>query len=365
MGEIKSGLPGFEVPPIKLFSDVFLDACVIALVAYSITMSLALLVSEKLKYPLDTNQELLAQGMGNVIGSFFSCLPCGASPSRSASQQTVGGKTQMASIVSAAIIVVVLLWVGVVFEPLPRCVLSSIVVVALKSILLQVFELPKIWRNSKSDGVIWMVTYVTVIVFDIDSGLLVGVIISLLFVFIKGVLNEVHVLGRLPDTDLYMRLDLYAGAAEIPGAKILRYAGSLNVVNRYMFKRKVTEAATAVSAAVAAAAAEPVTVTVVDGKNDAARGHRSPCVILDMAALQYTDAAGAKTLCELIESLTSDGFEIYLAAVPETSLEYIRSNGVKAVRFFPTLHDAVVFHQYTDLSRRDGLPSKTDNGCRM
>lgn len=138
MGEIKSGLPSFEVPPLRLFPAVFVDACVIAVVAYSITMSLALLVSEKLKYPLDTNQELLAQGLGNVVGSFFSCLPCGASPSRSASQQTVGGKTQMASIVSAAIIVVVLLWVGVVFEPLPRCVLSGIVVVALKSIILQV-----------------------------------------------------------------------------------------------------------------------------------------------------------------------------------------------------------------------------------
>lgn len=138
MGEIKSGLPGFEVPPLRLFPAVFVDACVIAVVSYSITMSLALLVSEKLKYPLDTNQELLAQGMGNVIGSFFSCLPSGASPSRSASQQSVGGKTQMASIVSAAIIVVVLLWVGAVFEPLPRCVLSCIVVVALKGIILQV-----------------------------------------------------------------------------------------------------------------------------------------------------------------------------------------------------------------------------------
>lgn len=361
MGVIESGLPSFEVPPMKLFPEIFMDAFVIALVAYSITMSLALLVSEKLKYPLDTNQELLAQGLGNVVGSFFSCLPCGGSPSRSASQQTVGGKTQMASIVSVAIIVVVLLWVGVVFEPLPRCVLSSIVVVALKGILFQVFDLPKIWRNSRSDGTVWIVTYVTVIVFDIDSGLLVGVCVSLLFVFVKGILNEAHVLGRLPGTDLYMRLDLYPRAEEIPDAKILRYAGSLNVVNRYVFKRKVLDAVRTTTTAAA------VSVSVLDGKS-CMTSFRSPCLILDMAALHYTDAAGAKILCEMIESLTSDNFEIYLAAMPDKSLRYVRRNGLKSVRLFPTLHDAVVFHQYCENAPQgapNDLPPKPENGCRM
>ncbi|CAH1720730.1 unnamed protein product [Aphis gossypii] len=361
MGEIKSGLPPFEVPPVKLFSAVFVDACVIALVAYSITMSLALLVSEKLKYPLDTNQELLAQGLGNVVGSFFSCLPSGASPSRSASQQTVGGKTQMASIVSAAIIVVVLLWIGVVFEPLPRCVLSSIIVVALKGLLMQVLNFPEIWRKSKTDGTVWMVTYVTVIMLDIDSGLLIGVVVSLLIVFIKGILNEVHVLGRLPDTDLYVRLDLYAVAVEIPDVKIVRYAGSLNVINRYMFKRKLIEVTRDYDDA---ASATTLTVTVIDGKNPIGVQRPARCVVLDMAALQYADAAGVKMLSESIESLVSDGYDVYLAAVPDSSLEYIRcNNDVKSVRFFPTVHDAVVYHQCSNKKNQDSTydtqPSKT------
>lgn len=334
MGEIKSGLPSFEVPPVKLFSVVLFDACIIAVVAYSITMSLALLVSEKLKYPLDTNQELLAQGVGNLVGSFFSCLPSGASPSRSASQQTVGGKTQMASIVSAGIIVVVLLWVGVLFEPLPRCILSSIVIVALKGILLQIFDFPVIWKKSKSDGTIWITTYVAVILLDIDLGLMVGVSVSVLFVFVKGILNEVHVLGRLPNTDLYMRLDLYGNAVEVPDVKILRYSGSLNVINRYVFKKKCLTELNTNNVAMSAI------VSVTD------HSFHAPCVIIDMAGLQYADLAGAKVLSELIESLTADKYEIYLVAVPEISLKYIRNNiGLKSVRYFPTVHDAVVFYQ--------------------
>lgn len=342
MGEIKSGIPKFEVPPLKLFHVVLIDACIIAVVAYSITMSLALLVSEKLKYPLDTNQELLAQGMGNLVGSFFSCLPSGASPSRSASQQTVGGKTQMASIVSAGIIIAVLLWVGVLFEPLPRCILSSIVVVALKGIMFQVFDLPDIWKKSKSDGILWIVTYVAVILLDIDSGLMVGVSISLLFVFIKGVKNELHVLGRLPDTDLYMRLDLYSNAVEVPNVKILRYSGSLNVINRYVFKKKFLKEIKSTDFAI------PFTVSVIDSKNMvAANNLHALCVIVDMAGLQYADLAGAKILSELIESLTDDKFQIYLVAIPHISLKYIRNyNEMNSVRCFPTIHDAVVFHQY-------------------
>ncbi|XP_050056313.1 prestin-like [Aphis gossypii] len=325
MGEIKPGLPPFEVPPVQLFSAVFVDACVIAVVSYSLTMSLALLVSEKLKYPLDANQEMLAQGLCNVVSSFFSCLPCGASPSRSAAQKTIGGKTQMSSIVSAAIIVVVLLWIGVVFEPLPRCVLSSIIAVTLESILLKALDFPEIWRKSKTDGIVWMVTYMTVVLLDAVFGMVVGVAMSLLFVFVKGVLTDVYVLGRLPNTDLYVRLDLYTVAVEIPYVKIVRYAGSVNVINRYTFKRKLIEATR---------------------DEDGSMTDRPRSVVLDMAALQYVDEAGVKVLSESIESLMSDGYDVYLAAVPDSSLEYIRcNNDVKSVRFFPTVHDAVVYHQ--------------------
>lgn len=68
--------------------------------------------------------------MSNIFGSFFSCMPVSASLSRSLIQQTVGGRTQIASIVSCLILLTILLWIGPFFEPLPRCVLASIIVVS-------------------------------------------------------------------------------------------------------------------------------------------------------------------------------------------------------------------------------------------
>lgn len=83
-------------------------------------MSMALIFAQKMNYQVDANQELMAQGLGNFVGSFFSCMPFTASLSRSLVQTAVGGKTQLASLVSCFLLLFVLLWIGPLLEPLPR-----------------------------------------------------------------------------------------------------------------------------------------------------------------------------------------------------------------------------------------------------
>jgi len=67
------------------------------------------------------------QGLGNLVGSFFSCMPISASLSRTLIQQTVGGHTQLASLISCGILVSVLLWIGPFFQPLPRVIILFII----------------------------------------------------------------------------------------------------------------------------------------------------------------------------------------------------------------------------------------------
>lgn len=108
------------MPDFSLLPSLIVDCFVITMVSYTISMSMALIFSQKLNYEVDANQELLALGLGNLTGSFFSCMPFTASLSRSLIQQTVGGKTQLASLISCSIILFVLLWIGPCLQPLPR-----------------------------------------------------------------------------------------------------------------------------------------------------------------------------------------------------------------------------------------------------
>lgn len=108
-----------QTPPFELLQAVALDSFVIAMVSYSVTVSMALIFAEKANYEIDFNQELLAMGTGNIFGSFFSCFPFSASLTMSTIQHAVGGRTQLTSLVSCFLLVFVLLWIGPFFELLP------------------------------------------------------------------------------------------------------------------------------------------------------------------------------------------------------------------------------------------------------
>lgn len=108
------------MPKSNLMADLLLNAFTIAMVSYSVSVSMALIFANKLKYDIDFNQELLAMGAANVVGSFLSCFPMAASLSRSTIQQTVGGRTQLASLISCGLLVFVLLWIGPFFQLLPK-----------------------------------------------------------------------------------------------------------------------------------------------------------------------------------------------------------------------------------------------------
>lgn len=166
-------------------------------------------------------------------------MPFCASLSRSLIQQVVGGVTQIASLVSCLILLVILLWVGPFFEPLPRAVLASVIVVALKGMLMQVKDFWKFWTLSKIDAFVWMGTFLTVVFVGIDIGLLCGVLLSLTSIFILNLKPYTCLLGQVPNTDFYLDITRYKTAREIEGIKIFQYSGGINFVTRFMYRSEL------------------------------------------------------------------------------------------------------------------------------
>jgi MFS superfamily sulfate permease-like transporter len=120
VGPIPTGLPLPSLPQWYLIKALWLRCIPLAIVAYAITYSTGKTFATKHNYEIDSNQELIAIGTTNTISSFFSCLPTAASLSRSAVQESVGGKTQMVSLVNCCGLLFVLLYFGAFLEKLPN-----------------------------------------------------------------------------------------------------------------------------------------------------------------------------------------------------------------------------------------------------
>lgn len=164
-------------------------------------------------------------------------MPITGSLARSLIQFNTGGVTQIASIVSCSLLLVVLLWVGPLFEYLPKvnslkggrgtfipiflfllrlqAILASIIVVALKGMLMQAVMLKKFWKLSKWDAIVWIVTFLTTVVVSIDIGLLSGIIVSLISIFVRGQRPYTCLLGVVPNTDLYLDCKRFKGVSNM------------------------------------------------------------------------------------------------------------------------------------------------------
>lgn len=90
-----------------------------------------------------------------------------------------------------------------------QAVLASIIVVALKGMFMQVKDMVAMWKISRIEAAIWLVTFFSTVLIDIDFGLAVGVVFSLLVLLSKNQRPTSYLLGRVPNTDIYLDPKMY------------------------------------------------------------------------------------------------------------------------------------------------------------
>lgn len=241
VGEIPSGIKTPRAPDSSLFSQVVGDAFAVAIVGYAINISLGKTFGLKHGYKVDSNQELVALGLSNTVGSCFQCYSVTSSLSRSLVQESTGGKTQVAGVVSSIIVLITVLKIGALFEDLPKAVLSTIVFVNLKGMFKQFMDVAALWKTNKVDLLVWLVTFVSTILFNLDMGLAIAVGFSMLTVIFRTQLPRYSILGNIPDTDVYVDTETFREAKEIPGIKIFRSSTTIYYTNADMYLEALQE----------------------------------------------------------------------------------------------------------------------------
>ncbi|XP_068449824.1 solute carrier family 26 member 6, like 1 [Clinocottus analis] len=241
VGEIPNGLSYPSVPDASLFGEVIGDAFALAMVGYAVSFSLGKTFALKHGYNVDSNQELVALGLSNAVGGFFQCFSVCSSMSRSLIQETTGGKTQMAGVASALIVLVTILKLGPLFQELPKAVLAAIVFVNLKGMFKQHADIVTLWKRSKIDLVVWLVTWVSTMLLNLDLGLAASIIFALMTVIFRTQLPTYSVLGNVPGTELYVDIKTHREAREIPGVTIFRSSATVYFANADLYLEALKE----------------------------------------------------------------------------------------------------------------------------
>ncbi|KAB1276592.1 Pendrin [Camelus dromedarius] len=229
-GIVKSIPRGFlppVLPPVSLFSEMLTASFSIAVVAYAIAVSVGKVYAIKYDYTIDGNQEFIAFGISNIFSGFFSCFVATTALSRTAVQESTGGKTQVAGIISAGIVMIAIVALGKLLEPLQKSVLAAVVIANLKGMFMQVCDVPRLWRQNKTDAVIWVFTCIASIILGLDLGLLAGLIFGFLTVVLRVQFPSWNSLGSIPSTDIYKSTKNYKNIEEPEGVKILRFSSPI------------------------------------------------------------------------------------------------------------------------------------------
>ncbi|XP_048662177.1 solute carrier family 26 member 10 isoform X7 [Marmota marmota marmota] len=237
VGLLPEGFPQPLLPSLAELPRILADSLPIALVTFAVSASLASMYADKYSYTIDPNQELLAHGVSNLISSFFSCFPNSASLATTSLLVDAGGNTQLAGLFSCIVVLLVLLWLGPFFYYLPKAVLACINISSMRQMFFQMQELPQLWHISRMDFAVWIVTWVAVVTLNVDLGLAVGVIFSMMTVVCRTQRVQCLALGLAEGTELYRPLRESHRLLQVPGLCILRYPTPLYFGTRGNFRR--------------------------------------------------------------------------------------------------------------------------------
>jgi len=244
VGNIPAGLPEFVIPGMDLgvISGLFGTALVMALIGFMEATSISRALAAKTREKLDPNQELIGQGLANIVGSFFQSYTVSGSFSRSAVAAKAGAATGFFAVISAAGVVITMLFFTEYFYHLPKSVLAAIVMSAVFG-LINVKVMLHSWRVSRTDGIVGFITFASTLFMapQLANGVLVGVLLTII-VFLLGVMKpRSEIVGRSEDgtisgidgNDLKPISDQFI---------VMRFDSSLVFINTAFFEQAVMKA---------------------------------------------------------------------------------------------------------------------------
>ena len=290
--DIPSGLPSFSFPELDIsqIKELLPIALTLVMVGYLETISIGKSLEAKQdEYKIRPNQELMALGLSNMIGSWFKAYPSTSSFSRSAINQESGATTGMASLVSVFMVLITLLFLTPLFYHLPKTVLAAIIIVAVFG-LVNIKEAMFLWKANNLDFWLLIATFFSTLLFGIEYGIMIGVGLSLIILIFRTSRPYVAELGKVPDSDFYRNRERFTEVILDNEVLVFRFDSQLFYANASYF-------------------IETLELMVE------AKGAHLKLIVLDAESINRVDSTGVDMLKERIKFYHKKGILFYFAGV--------------------------------------------------
>jgi high affinity sulfate transporter 1 len=321
LGPLERGLPKFDLPHVTWNETraLIVGALAIALVSFADTSVLARIYAQRGKYEFRADQELIALGVANVATGLFQGFSVSASSSRTPVAESAGARSQLAPVVGALGIVLLLVLAPTSLQSLPRAALAAVVIAACLK-LIEIGEVVYLFRVRPSEFVFSIVCLLGVILLDVVQGIFIAVGLALLSFIWRAWRPYDAVLGRVDGLKGYHDVTRYPHARRIPGLVLFRWDAPLFFANASTFQEHVLKAVRESPAQTkwVVVAAEPVT---------------------------DVDVTSAEMLAELDEKLQDMEMDLVFAEMKDPVKDRLKRYGLfktlGAESFFPTVGQAV------------------------
>jgi sulfate permease, SulP family len=299
VGTVPQGLPSFSVPPLsaKVVMHLLPYAIIISLLGFMEAISIAKALAGKTGQRLDPNQELIGQGLSNMVGAIGQSYPVSGSFSRSAVNYQSGAVTGFASAFTSIAVVIVLLFFTPLLYHLPQSVLAAVIMMAVIG-LLNVSGFIHAWKAQKYDGIISILSFVATLAFapHLDKGIMIGVVLSISVFLYKSMKPKISLLARHEDRSL--RCKQTHSLQECEHIAMVQFEGPLFFANASYLEDSIRG--------------------IIETKKKLKQ------IIFVANGINEMDASGEETLSLLVDRVRSAGLDISLSGVNEAVLKVLK-----------------------------------------
>jgi SulP family sulfate permease len=319
VGDIPRGLPAIAIPRFdgNTMQILLPAALAISFVGFMEAFAIGKFLASKRRQRVDANQEFIALGAANIGAAFTGGYPVTGGLSRSVVNFSANANTALASIITALIIALTVMFLTPLFYFLPQTSLAAIILIAVAH-LLDFGTLKRLWDYNRADAIAWLTSFLAVLTTSVEQGILIGAIVSVLLHLWRTSRPHIAIVGRVGETEQFRNV-LRHEVKTCPHVLALRVDASLYFVNTTYLENYVLKAISD----------RPMVKHIV----------------LVCSAVNLIDGSALETLRNLIGDLKAQGIEFYLSEVKGPVMDQLAKVGfvdeLGRDHIFPTTNQAM------------------------